>query len=50
MEFLTRSSGGDGPLVALGSTDGVIRVLSMKTWNVLVPKLNFYFVFLVGLW
>ncbi|RID59455.1 hypothetical protein BRARA_F02684 [Brassica rapa] len=33
MEFLTRSSGGDGPLVAFGSTDGVIRVLSMITWK-----------------
>lgn len=34
MEFLSRSSGGDGPLVAFGSTDGVIRVLSMITWKV----------------
>nr|VDD28306.1 unnamed protein product [Brassica oleracea] len=33
MEFLTRSSAGDGPLVAFGSTDGVIRVLSMITWK-----------------
>ncbi|KAG7556385.1 WD40 repeat [Arabidopsis suecica] len=33
MEFLTRSSGGEGPLVAFGSTDGVIRVLSMITWK-----------------
>ncbi|KAF8082503.1 hypothetical protein N665_0822s0015 [Sinapis alba] len=33
MEFLTRSSGGDGPLVAFGSTDGIIRVLSMITWK-----------------
>ncbi|KAJ4900512.1 Transducin/WD40 repeat-like superfamily protein [Raphanus sativus] len=33
MEFLSRSSGGDGPLVAFGSTDGVIRVLSMITWK-----------------
>ncbi|XP_010541523.1 PREDICTED: uncharacterized protein LOC104814960 [Tarenaya hassleriana] len=33
MEFLTRSSAGDGPLVAFGSSDGVIRVLSMITWK-----------------
>ncbi|EOA19694.1 hypothetical protein CARUB_v10003471mg [Capsella rubella] len=33
MEFLSRSSGGDGPLVAFGSTDGIIRVLSMITWK-----------------
>ncbi|MFS8014947.1 putative carboxylic ester hydrolase transcription factor WD40-like family [Helianthus anomalus] len=31
MEFLTAS--GDGPLVAFGSSDGVIRVLSMITWK-----------------
>lgn len=34
MEFLSKSGGGDGPLVAFGSTDGVIRVLSMITWKV----------------
>ncbi|KAL4564647.1 hypothetical protein LXL04_028714 [Taraxacum kok-saghyz] len=33
MEFLSKSSGGDGPLVAFGSSDGVIRVLSMITWK-----------------
>ncbi|XP_076951083.1 uncharacterized protein LOC143624251 [Bidens hawaiensis] len=32
MEFLT-TTGGDGPLVAFGSSDGVIRVLSMITWK-----------------
>lgn len=34
MEFLSRSSAGDGPLVAFGGSDGVIRVLSMITWKV----------------
>ncbi|GAA0158733.1 hypothetical protein LIER_15680 [Lithospermum erythrorhizon] len=33
MEFLARSSVGDGPLVAFGGSDGVIRVLSMLTWK-----------------
>ncbi|XP_068665069.1 uncharacterized protein [Aristolochia californica] len=33
MEFLSRSSAGDGPLVAIGGSDGVIRVLSMITWK-----------------
>ncbi|XP_038688896.1 uncharacterized protein LOC119988064 isoform X2 [Tripterygium wilfordii] len=33
MEFLSRSSVGDGPLVAFGGSDGVIRVLSMITWK-----------------
>ncbi|KAI3754978.1 hypothetical protein L1987_54770 [Smallanthus sonchifolius] len=33
MEFLSTSSGGDSPLVAFGSSDGVIRVLSMITWK-----------------
>ncbi|KAK4282655.1 hypothetical protein QN277_014005 [Acacia crassicarpa] len=33
MEFLYRSGGGDGPLVAFGGSDGVIRVLSMITWK-----------------
>lgn len=33
MEFLSKSSGADGPLVAFGSSDGVIRVLSMITWK-----------------
>ncbi|XP_057500267.1 uncharacterized protein LOC130784415 [Actinidia eriantha] len=33
MEFLSRSSAGDGPLVAFGGSDGVIRVLSMITWR-----------------
>ncbi|KAH1034592.1 hypothetical protein AAZX31_20G043500 [Glycine max] len=32
MEFLYRT-GGDGPLVAFGASDGVIRVLSMMTWK-----------------
>lgn len=35
MEFLSRSSAGDGPLVAFGGSDGVIRVLSMITWKVI---------------
>ncbi|KAF7818053.1 transcription initiation factor TFIID subunit 5 [Senna tora] len=33
MEFLYRSGGGDGPFVAFGGSDGVIRVLSMMTWK-----------------
>ncbi|WCJ32547.1 Transducin/WD40 repeat-like superfamily protein [Euphorbia peplus] len=33
MEFLCRSIAGDGPLVAFGGSDGVIRVLSMITWK-----------------
>ncbi|KAL8222859.1 hypothetical protein R6Q57_020258 [Mikania cordata] len=33
MEFLSASGNGDGPLVAFGSSDGVIRVLSMITWK-----------------
>lgn len=33
MEFLSRSSAGDSPLVAFGGSDGVIRVLSMITWK-----------------
>ncbi|RCV26463.1 hypothetical protein SEVIR_5G255300v4 [Setaria viridis] len=33
MEFLSRSSSSDAPLVAFGSSDGVIRVLSMLTWK-----------------
>ncbi|KAJ4787949.1 Transducin/WD40 repeat-like superfamily protein [Rhynchospora pubera] len=34
MEFLSRSaSSNDGPLVAFGGSDGVIRVLSMITWK-----------------
>lgn len=34
MEFLSRSTVGDGPLVAFGGSDGVIRILSMITWKV----------------
>ena len=34
MEFLSRSTAGDIPLVAFGGSDGVIRVLSMMTWKV----------------
>lgn len=34
MEFLYRSTAGEGPLVAFGGSDGVIRVLSMITWKV----------------
>jgi len=34
MEFLYRTGVGDGPLVAFGASDGVIRVLSMMTWKV----------------
>ncbi|KAK9706978.1 hypothetical protein RND81_07G164800 [Saponaria officinalis] len=33
MEFLLRSTTGEGPLVAFGGSDGVIRVLSMITWK-----------------
>ncbi|KAL8541903.1 hypothetical protein ACS0TY_002956 [Phlomoides rotata] len=33
MEFLCRSTATDGPLVAFGGSDGVIRVLSMLTWK-----------------
>ncbi|XP_057991819.1 uncharacterized protein LOC131173458 [Hevea brasiliensis] len=33
MEFLCRSTARDGPLVAFGGSDGVIRVLSMITWK-----------------
>ncbi|KAJ8753238.1 hypothetical protein K2173_017850 [Erythroxylum novogranatense] len=33
MEFLCRSTASDGPLVAFGGSDGVIRVLSMITWK-----------------
>ncbi|WVZ69433.1 hypothetical protein U9M48_018220 [Paspalum notatum var. saurae] len=33
MEFLSRSPSSDAPLVAFGSSDGVIRVLSMLTWK-----------------
>ncbi|PIA37569.1 hypothetical protein AQUCO_03000264v1 [Aquilegia coerulea] len=33
MEFLARSATGEGPLVAFGGSDGVIRVLSMLTWK-----------------
>lgn len=33
MEFLCRSAASDGPLVAFGGSDGVIRVLSMITWK-----------------
>ncbi|KAM7470155.1 hypothetical protein LguiA_008338 [Lonicera macranthoides] len=33
MEFLSRSSANEGPLVAFGGSDGVIRVLSMITWK-----------------
>lgn len=34
MEFLSRSISNDGPLVAFGGSDGVIRVLSMLNWKV----------------
>ncbi|KAL5989921.1 hypothetical protein ACLOJK_010816 [Asimina triloba] len=33
MEFLAKSSASDGPLVAFGGSDGVIRVLSMISWK-----------------
>ncbi|CAI0406139.1 unnamed protein product [Linum tenue] len=33
MEFLCRSTAGEGPLVAFGGSDGVIRVLSMISWK-----------------
>lgn len=33
MEFLCKSTANDGPLVAFGGSDGVIRVLSMLTWK-----------------
>lgn len=34
MEFLAKSAANEGPLVAFGGSDGVIRVLSMITWKV----------------
>lgn len=34
MEFLSRPASTDGPLVAFGGSDGMIRVLSMLTWKV----------------
>jgi len=37
MEFLSKSTQGEGPLVAFGGSDGVIRVLSMITWKVRLP-------------
>lgn len=40
MEFLYRSGVGDGPLVAFGASDGVIRVLSMMTWKVGNQNIN----------
>jgi hypothetical protein len=45
MEFLSRSSSSDAPLVAFGSSDGVIRVLSMLTWKVkhAIPCPHFFF-------
>ncbi|KAK4763822.1 hypothetical protein SAY87_013260 [Trapa incisa] len=33
MEFISRSVTGEGPLVAFGGSDGVIRVLSMISWK-----------------
>lgn len=33
MEFLSRSTMGENPLVGFGGSDGVIRVLSMTTWQ-----------------
>ncbi|KAL8457470.1 hypothetical protein ACS0TY_017320 [Phlomoides rotata] len=33
MEFLSRPASTDGPLVAFGGSDGMIRVLSMLTWK-----------------
>ncbi|KAL3515810.1 hypothetical protein ACH5RR_022712 [Cinchona calisaya] len=33
MEFLAKSAANEGPLVAFGGSDGVIRVLSMITWK-----------------
>ena len=37
MEFLTRSSTTtDGPWIGFGGSDGVIRVLSMGTWQVFI--------------
>ena len=54
MEFLSRSTGGEGPLVAFGSSDGVIRVLSMITWKVrrvlLLFVLHQLFILLYSLW
>lgn len=34
MEFLAKSAANEGPLVAFGGSDGVIRVLSMITLKV----------------
>lgn len=34
MVFLSKAAAVDGPLVAFGGSDGVIRVLSMITWKV----------------
>ncbi|CAN4108269.1 unnamed protein product [Withania somnifera] len=33
MVFLSKTTAADGPLVAFGASDGVIRVLSMITWK-----------------
>jgi hypothetical protein len=45
MEFLSRSVSNDGPLVAFGGSDGVIRVLSMITWKVLESFSEFLLLF-----
>ena len=42
MEFLYRSTAGEGPLVAFGGSDGVIRVLSMITWKVSLKLWSFW--------
>lgn len=46
MEFLSKSSAGDGPLVAFGGSDGVIRVLSMISWKVF-PAPQYYTLLLI---
>lgn len=47
MEFLCKSTARDGPLVAFGGSDGVIRVLSMITWKVCVSSKGSFCVVIV---
>lgn len=50
MEFLYRSGGSDGPLVAFGGSDGVIRVLSMITWKVFFWTTTLFCSMFIILW
>ncbi|XP_039145577.1 agamous-like MADS-box protein AGL5 [Dioscorea cayenensis subsp. rotundata] len=53
MEFLSNVAVGDGPLVAFGASDGVIRVLSMITWKLFQNQIFTFAdcgVFLVRSW